>query len=190
MPASSVSDRQKKWFSSLREGLERDTGKSLSEWVEIARTCPETKPRARQKWLKEKYGVGQNRAIMIFNEVFSDSLQWDNPAKLEEGLWKDEKKRSVYKRVVAEVEKLDGANVHVRKSFVGFSRKVQFAAAKPIKDGVRVGFAVDPAESSRLSPSTRRECWSERNVSVLELAKLTEIDAEFKRVLKLAWENS
>ena len=30
----------------MQASLERDTGKTLAEWVAIARTCPETKPRA------------------------------------------------------------------------------------------------------------------------------------------------
>jgi hypothetical protein len=36
--------RQKKWFASIREGLQRETGNSLAELVEIARTCPERVP--------------------------------------------------------------------------------------------------------------------------------------------------
>ena len=42
-----LTERQKKWFASVREGLARDTGKSLEEWVAIAQACPETAPRAR-----------------------------------------------------------------------------------------------------------------------------------------------
>ena len=51
MPSDAhLTERQRKWFESVRSGLERDTGKSLDEWVKIARTCPETKHRARLKW--------------------------------------------------------------------------------------------------------------------------------------------
>ena len=30
--------------------MERETGKTLDEWVVIAKTCPETKPNARKAW--------------------------------------------------------------------------------------------------------------------------------------------
>jgi len=60
--AEHLTEQQKKWFASVRAGLERDTGKSLAEWIEIARTCPESKPRARLKWFKETHGLLQNRA--------------------------------------------------------------------------------------------------------------------------------
>ena len=35
-----LTPQQRKWFTSVREGLERETGKSLAEWVEIAKACP------------------------------------------------------------------------------------------------------------------------------------------------------
>jgi len=57
-----LSPRQQKWFASVKASLERDTGKTLEEWIAIARTCPETKPRARAQWLKDNHGLGQNRA--------------------------------------------------------------------------------------------------------------------------------
>lgn len=47
-----LTERQTKWFASLREGLERDTGRPLAALVEIAKTCPETAPRERLKWFK------------------------------------------------------------------------------------------------------------------------------------------
>ena len=50
--AEHLTERQKKWFASVREGIERDTGKSLDEWVAIARTCPETRMMPRLQWFK------------------------------------------------------------------------------------------------------------------------------------------
>ena len=37
---SGLSPRQEEWFASGKASLERDTGKTLEEWVVIARTCP------------------------------------------------------------------------------------------------------------------------------------------------------
>ncbi len=54
--------RQQKWFASVQASLERDTGKTLDDWVAIARTCPETRPKARADWLREHHGLGVNRA--------------------------------------------------------------------------------------------------------------------------------
>jgi len=40
-----VTPKQANWFAKVREGIEKDTGKSIDEWVVIARSCPETSKR-------------------------------------------------------------------------------------------------------------------------------------------------
>jgi hypothetical protein len=54
--AEHLTERQKTWFASIQAGLARDTGRTLEQWVEVARACPETKPQARPKWLKTEHG--------------------------------------------------------------------------------------------------------------------------------------
>ena len=67
-----LTEQQQKWFATLRANLERETGKTLEQWVEIVRReCNETKPRARAEWLKAHYGLGQNRAASIFARAVS-----------------------------------------------------------------------------------------------------------------------
>ncbi|MCB0811538.1 MAG: DUF4287 domain-containing protein, partial [Flavobacteriales bacterium] len=76
---STLTERQKKWFASVREGLERGTGKSLDEWVKIVRKCPETAQRARLVWLKDNYGLGVNRASTVLGAAFESGAGWDKP---------------------------------------------------------------------------------------------------------------
>ena len=45
---SSLTERQRKWATTVREGFERDTGKTVEAWAEIARACPETAHRKRR----------------------------------------------------------------------------------------------------------------------------------------------
>lgn len=73
----------------MQANLEAQTGKPLSEWIEIVKACPETAPRARSAWLKSEYSVGQNHAAHILSAVDPDGLGWDNPEGLREALWKD-----------------------------------------------------------------------------------------------------
>lgn len=186
-----LTEQQKKWFASVREGLERDTGKTLEQWVKIARTCPETKPRARQQWFKEKHGIGVNRAATILDAAFGgETMGWDNPDALVAALWKDPVQLKIHDALVATVAKLDGAIIGEKKTFTGFSRKYQFAAARPTKDGVRLGLAVDPKASKRLSPPKASEGWSDRNKAVVVLTSPKDIDAELKSLLKAAYDAS
>lgn len=99
MSEPSLSERQRKWFASVREGLQRDTGKSLEEWVNLARTCPETRHRARLKWFKETHGLLQNRASYVLSEAFDSGIHWDQPDALVEALWSDPAARVIYEAV-------------------------------------------------------------------------------------------
>jgi hypothetical protein len=188
---ANLTAQQKKWFASLREGLERDTGKTLEEWAKIAKKCPHDKPKARIDWLRESYGLGVNRAAAVLDAAFGgETMGWDNPEALVAALWKNPDHLEVHDALVAAVSKLKGAIVGEKKSFTGFSHNYQFAAARPTKDGVRLGLAVDPNSSKRLGPPKKNEGWSDRNKSVTVLTSTEDIDAELSKLLKAAFDAS
>jgi len=183
--------QQQKWFASVRDGLVRDTGKTLAQWAEIARKCPETRTGARVKWLKEKHGLGVNRAAAVLDSAFGgENMGWDDPKALVAALWKDPAHLKIHDALVDAISKLDGAIVGERQTFTGFSRKFQFAAARPAKEGVRLGLAVDPKSSKRLQPRKPNEGWSDRNKAVTVLTSVKDIDADLKKLLKAAYEAS
>jgi hypothetical protein len=93
--AGRLTAQQQKWFASIREGLQRETGKSLAEWVEIAKACPETRPRARLKWFKDTHGLLQNRASYVLGEAFPSGEGWDEPVALRDALWRDPTQRAI-----------------------------------------------------------------------------------------------
>ena len=77
-----------------------------------------------------------------------------------------------------------------RKGYTAWSRDVQFAATRPLKGGrALLGLKLDPAVSPRLTPSLRRESWSERLSAVVELDDPSQVDAEIARLFAAAAEN-
>jgi len=112
---SGLSPRQEKWFASVQASLERDTGKTLAEWVAIARTCPHDKPRARTDWLRETYGLGVNRAAHILSEAFPSETRWDDPGPLRAALWTDPASEAILKALEAAVAKLPDITTGQRK---------------------------------------------------------------------------
>ncbi len=188
---SVLTERQQKWFASVEASLERDTGKPIAEWVKIAKKCPETAPRKRTQWFRENYGLGVNRAATVLDAAFGgEAMGWDNPEALVAALWKNPDHRKIHDALVATVSKFNGAIVGEKKSFTGFSHNYQFAAARPTKDGVRLGLAVDPKSSKRFGPPKKNEGWSDRNKSVTVLTSTKDIDAELKKLLKAAFDAS
>jgi hypothetical protein len=135
-PPSGLSPRQQKWFASVQASLERDTGKTLEEWVAIARTCPETKPRAQAAWFKANYGLLQNRAMHVLSAAFPlESGGWDEAETLRKALWTDPQSRAILEAVQAAAVALPDVVMGQRKQFTAFSRELQFASVKPIKGG-------------------------------------------------------
>jgi Domain of unknown function (DUF4287)/Domain of unknown function (DUF5655) len=183
-----LSERQQKWFASVEASMARDTGKTLDQWVKLAKTCPETTPRKRADWLREKYGLGVNRAAQILSAAFPAGPSWDEPDALLDQLWKEPDGRVIYEAVAKLVRKeFPEAVIGPRKTFVSFSRKIQFAAIIPANGGkAELGLPLPLSEGKRLAPMKKRP-WAEKHSALLVLSSPKDVDAEVKRLLKLAW---
>ena len=187
---SSMTARQEKWFASILESMERETGKTLDGWVAIAKTCPETKPGARKAWFKAQHGIGTNRASVILGKAFPETAHWAEPDNLRDTLWADPASRAILEAVETAVAGFPGLMTAQRKAFTAFSREFQFASVKPLKSGKAVlGLAVTPDADARLEPP-KNEGWSERLKSKLVLEAPKDVDASVKALLKAAWERS
>lgn len=186
-----LTERQKKWFATVRANLEKNTGKPLADWVEIMKTCAETTPRGQAVWLKETYGVGQNHAAQILDACrSSDGPGWDEPDALRAALWKDLASLALLEAVERVAAAVDGVISGQRKGYTSFSRSVQFAAMRPLKGGrALLGLKLPTEASLRLSPPGRRESWSERLTAVIELESTTQIDNEIGGLFAQAADN-
>jgi hypothetical protein len=191
MSSQGLTEQQQKWFASVQANLERETGKTLEEWVEIVRReCKETRPKARTDWLKATYGVGQNRAATILSVAFPSDMGWDDADGLRKALWTDPASTAILEAVEAAVAEFDGLVTGQRKAFTAWSRKAQFAALKPAKGGQAVlGLAVATDASPRLS-EPRNEGWSDRLKAKLVLTAAADVDDEVRALLRAAWERS
>ena len=190
MAEPNMSEWQRKWFATGRANFEKRTGKSLAEWVEIARTCPETAHRARLKWFKDTHGLLQNSASWVLSEAFSTGSGWDDPDKLRRALWTDPASTAILESVEKLVHALPDVSLGQRKGYTAWSHKVQFIAVRPVKGGTaRLGLAIDPAVNARLV-AARNESWSERLKAAMPLASPAEVDAEVQALVRQAWERS
>ncbi|WP_419729167.1 DUF4287 domain-containing protein [Lichenicola sp.] len=190
MPEPNLTPRQQKWFASVRDGLERETGRPMADWVAIARSCPATTQRSRLAWLKAEHGLLQNRAMWVLKEAFGNAAGWDDPQALIQALWSDPASKALMDAIDAHASALEGTLRTARKGFTAWSRTVQFAAARPVRSGGAVlGLALAPGTSGLLSP-TRSEPWSDRLKSRLTLTHPPDVDDGVRSLLAAAWEVS
>jgi len=186
---ANLTPRQQKWFASVRAGLERDTGKTLAQWVAIAGTCPEAGHRARLRWFKDNHGLLQNRASLVLSEALGGKA-WDEPRELIDALWWDPPARAIFEAVDAAAGAGPGVFRSARKSYTAWSCRVQFAALRPVKGGeAMLGLALAPHCSPRLEPP-RNESWSERLKARTALTSPGDVDPEIVALLRAARERS
>jgi len=185
-----LTEQQEKWFASVRAGLERDTGRSLEAWIEIARSCPETAHRARLRWFKEVHGLLQNRASYVLSAAFPSGMGWDQPQQLEAALWSDPLAIAIFREVKRLAETLPDIVAGQRKGFSAWSRRYQFAAIRPDrKAGAMLGLALLPDAAPGLEPP-QREPWSERLKSRLSLGSPEAVNGQVAELLRQAWAGS
>jgi hypothetical protein len=187
--AENLTERQAKWFATIRDGLERDTGKTLDQWVAIARDCPETKHRARLKWFKDIHGLLQNRASIVLGEAFESQMGWSEPEALIDSLWTDPAARAIFDAVRAAATALPDTIETARKGYTAWSRKVQFAALKPVRGGkALLGLAIRPETDPRLEPA-KGDGWSERLTARVALTSPRDM-AGLLDLIRAAYESS
>jgi hypothetical protein len=180
-------ERQEQWLATAIANLEADTGKSLAQWVQIARTCPEPRHRGKLAWFKEHHGLGMNRASIILGQLDDSPHAADDDRAALDRLWTDPASRALYEAVAVRALGLEGTIIGPRKGFTGFSRTFQFAAMRPLKGGrARLGLDVTADADPRLKPMTR-DGWSERLKSTLELTTAADVDDGVGALLRQAW---
>lgn len=190
MGASNLTERQEKWFASVRAGLERDTGRTMEQWVEIARSCPETAHRARLRWFKDHHGLLQNRASQVLSAAFPSTMGWSDAEELIASVWTNPKARAIFEALDAAASSLPDVTRTARKSYTAWSRRVQFAALRPLRSGdVVLGLALQPDSAPELDAS-RNESWSERLKARATLAGPGDVNNAVRAWLRAAWERS
>ncbi len=186
--ASNLTERQAKYFASLRASLKAATGKELDEWVAIAKTCPETGHRARLKWFKETHGLLQNRATHVLSEAFGSAMSWSQPDGLIDALWTDSASKTIFQVIDAGAQALPDTIRTARKGYTAWSRTFQYAAAKPLKGGaVMLGLAVAPEGDLE---AAKNESWSERLKSRVRVDAPDSLGERLPALLKAAWSQS
>lgn len=138
-------DKIRQYMASLEANLEKASGKTLAQWVKIARACPHAKPRDRLQWFKKEHGLGVSRATLVLWKAYGiGSLGSDDPASLVDRLFSAgfANQRETYEAVVKFVARLGAGSVSPRKGFVALYRLKQYATLKPRKKGLLLGLAL------------------------------------------------
>lgn len=185
----------RKWLEALPE----KTGRSLEEWVELARKEGPAETVERRKWLKEKHGLGTNNAAWIADWVAGKGQEDVDPeAYLRQAeAWveemfagKKEALRPIYEALLDIGLKL-GPDVKACpcKTMVPLYRHHVFAQIKPATNTrIDLGFALGALAAERRLIDTGGFAKKDRITHRIPISTLDEIDDEVKAWLRRAYE--
>lgn len=169
--------------------LPEKTGKSLQQWLALLKKDGPAESREQVKWLKTVHDVGHVTAQIIVASAQGKSEEYAATDKLVENLFGkgDPAFKTIYEKVLAEIKTLPDTQVQPCKTYVPFSRRVQFARIKPAgKSHVELLLALGDKEPAkgRLSRVKSREA---RMSHVVALHAPEDVNTDVRKWLKKAW---
>lgn len=186
-----------KWVSELKE----KTGRSLGEWIAVARKEGPTGENEIRGWLKTKHKLGTNSAWWIAERAVGKGGQDDSPEAYlraavqyvdEQYAGAKEKLRPMYEELLALGKSL-GADVKACpcQTIVPLYRNHVFAQIKPTTN-TRIDLGLALAKYKGKLPKriidTGGLAKKDRITHRIELKSANEIDSEVKKWLKTAYE--
>ena len=135
MADPNLTERQAKYFASMRASLRAATGKTLDEWVAIAQTCPRLAHRAARSGGSRKTTASSRTAPRWSSPKRSARQPVGPPDALIDALWTDPASRAIFEAIDQMATAAPGALRTARKGYTAWSRAFQFAAARPLKGG-------------------------------------------------------
>ena len=179
--------------AAMKANLKEKTGKTLAQWVKLAKAGKLEKHGQIVKHLKTEHELTHGYASMIAHEVLQSAAEHgggDDGLVAAQYAGKKAALKPIYDALIAAISKL-GKDVEVapKKSYVSLRRKKQFALIQP-STATRVDLGLNlkgeaPTERLEASGSFNSMC-SHR----VRLESVKDVDAAVKRWLKQAYQTS
>jgi hypothetical protein len=188
-----MSDKLDQATQSQIQNLEQKTGKTLAEWVAIARGSGLQKHKEMVRFLQDEHGLTYGYANMIVLKA-KEAAAGGEPAgqDLVEAQYAGEKSalRPIYDALINTVRSFgDDVEISPKKTYVSLRRSKQFAIVQPsTKDRVDVGINL-----IEIQPGSRLEASGSFNSMVshrVRIGSLDQVDGELVGWLKSAYEKA
>jgi hypothetical protein len=171
------------------ENLKARTGKSLEEWLQVAKACPQGKPRERLKWFKNNHGLGMTSAMVVLEALTGpeDYKPHDYVEEMFSG--KRSALRPLYDTLLETAMKL-GKDVTAApcKTMVPIRRKRVIAQIKPASNTrIDLGLALGDTSAKGILQSTGGLAKGDRITHKITVESPKDITPEVKRWLQEAY---
>lgn len=179
-------------FAAVDAALIAKTGRSLAQWVEVARGCPDPGHMATVAWLKAHHGLGHGHANTVVHALNATAAVSQDGDDLVAAMFAGPKAamRPVHDAILAALAGF-GADLELspKKGYVSFRRAKQFGLGQPsTRDRYDLGLCLkgEPA-SGRLEAAGS---WNGMVSHRVRLASPADVDAEVTGWLRAAYERA
>lgn len=173
------------------ENLQKNTGKTLEQWIEIVRTQNFTKHGEIVKFLKEQHAFTHGFANLVAHKANeSDAGSAENQDDLITRQYKGKEHfKPIYDKLIAEIQTF-GNDVEIapKNTYVSLRRKKQFATLNPAtKTRFEIGINLKGQEpKGKLEPEKPNAMCSHK----INLSDIKDIDKEVIAWIKTSYENA
>jgi hypothetical protein len=200
-PAKSQYDAHKslRYVKSIIEGMKKKTGRSLEEWLHLAKQKGPADENQRRDWLKKEHGLGTNYAAWIAERSVGKGSREESPEQYlqhahdyVEKMFSGPKEhlRPIYDEIIKYARTL-GPDIRVSpcSTIVPIYRKHVVAQVKPTtRTRIDLGLALKNAKVPKRLINTGGFEKKDRITHRIELTSISDFDAEAKKWMKLAYE--
>jgi predicted transport protein len=181
---------QDKAIQTMMDNLQKNTGKSLSEWIDMVKKLGFSKHGEIMAWLKGEQGLTHGFANMIALKARSaDAGSADNPEDLIPAQYKGKDSLlPIYERLRAYIQSLgDDIEFAPKNAYVSVRRKKQFALLQPAtKTRFDLGIQLKGQEATgKLQAAAGANAMCSHKMA---LAGIQDLDEEVYTWLKKAYE--
>ena len=188
-----------RYVTSIIEGMKKKTGRSLEEWLQLAKEKGPADEQQRREWLKKEYRLGSNYAAWIAERSVGKSSHEESPEQYlqhahdyVENMFSGPKEhlRPIYDEILKFARTL-GPDVFVSpcSTIVPIYRKHVVAQVKPTtRTRIDLGLALKNAKVPKRLINTGGFEKKDRITHRIELTSTIDFDAEAKKWMKIAYE--
>jgi len=175
------------------KNLPLKTGKTLEQWVALAKAEAPAEKNARLEWLKNTHHLGHIQATIILSVLDTGHSTYANANLLMANLFAGENAAALplyqsVRKLVAFLGKDIKASVN--QTYITFTRKQVFLTVKPAKGVLIVGLALpEDLENERLTRARFMGTPHRINLQV-SIREPGEVDNDLKKLIQKAYEGS
>ena len=128
----------------------RKTGQSLEVWARLIEKSAPTESEARIAWLKSKFKLTLVQARQIVNALPENFIISDGKLLLEKHFNEDRAyQKPIYDLLMIHIKRWGPYRLTINKTYLSLIHNLQFAIAKPSKNGLVVGVVTDAVKKTR-----------------------------------------